>query len=404
MSALSFDQVCDSYVENHVPFVQQANGDKLTMPETLHRNLGSIEDREKYSPVSFTKHILGKEGLSLHTKGRSLASVTTQFKKPYQKNLLLDYWTDSYDQRSPSPLVHNISYEDWGALTSLTPGEAWRMFTDITPKLAVLEADIPMNTIVNFNVPSRSLAIRIPELIIKRGDADVEDMEEGAPPKRGRVGFAKRTVELQKAGILLELSKEMQESDDMGVDIVAMFFARVGVEDEIEMVNELVKTARTGQTLQYAASPSTPYDLTKGFDILRIQAFFPRGKRADRVLGAKNPVLQYIDGLSRLYADQDTSTAGARNVAQPTLINSQSRFPRAGYLQGQDATDAGLVDNQLLIIDSMNTLGVGTYMNDPYQAENFDVVRAVTQHVLTRWWKAFLQVDAPIGLVATTHS
>ena len=412
---LSFQQVASSYKQNCKTFVDIANGKNISMTQTLHNSITDFSDREKFQHADVSKHILANDGLSVVSYGRNIASPVCDFKHAYQKNLLVDRWDDAYDGKlyrmPPMHLLQQFN-EAGASLTGLSPGEAWRLWTDIQPKMAVLQADIPLTALVNFRVPSRSLAGRIPEIVIKRMDADPEDMDEGAPPKRGRVGFRKGSVEMQKAGILLELTKEFRENDDIGVDVVSMFFERVGVVDEIEIVSAMIKIAKDAAGAAKEKAGGGKYNMNDPRDILELQSVFGRGKRVDRVFGKKKPVLDYIHGVGKAYGSgQNTygpaggAAGGGRYIADPALINAQSRPTMAGYLvdgEGageRDATNAGLTDDgELLLIDSMNTLGMLTYQGDPYEAENFDVVRAIHQHVLTRWWAGFNQVDAPIYL------
>ena len=397
---LSFQQVAASVKENCEPFVAIAKGKNISYTQAVYEAVQDYSDREKYQHADVSKHILASDGLRTVTVGRSIASPIKEFKRAYQQNFLMDYWDGKYDRgfyRVPAPM--QAQFEDPSTLSGMTAGEAWRLFTDLQPKLAVLEPDIPMTAVVNFSVPSRSLAGRIPEMTIR--NSTPQEMEEGAAPKRGIVKFRKDTVNMEKAGILLEISKESDDNQDISVDVVGMFMERSGVQDEIQIVNGIVKLAAedTGENVIELDLELGANDDITGRKILDIQAVFGRGKRADRVLGVKADVLDYIDALSRAYPMQDRVTAAAAAISQPPLINSMSRPTLAGYLDGQDATDAGLAVGTLVLIDSMNTLGVLTYQNDPYSAENFDVIRAVHQHVTTRWHAGFLQVDAPIAKV-----
>ena len=153
-----------------------------------------------------------------------------------------------------------------------------------------------------------------------------------------------------------------------------------------------------------------------GRNILEMQSVFKRGRRADRVVGTKRAILDYVDALSRAYADQDTMTRGAASLAQPMVINSMSRPTLAGWLDDvtdtagpnkghNDAEEAGFTvgtgadqSHELLLLDSMNSMGLITYQGDPYMAENFDVIRNVHQHVTTRWHASYVQVDAPLAI------
>lgn len=392
---LSFQQVAASYKENCKPFVEIAQGKKISMTQAIHEQIADFSDREKYHHKDIEKHILATDGLRTVTSGRNYASTIKEFKYAYQQNLLMDYWEKKYDRgfyRVPAMMKQN--FEDASTLSGQTAGEAWRMYTDIQPKLAVLEPDIPMTAIVNFSVPSRSLAGRIPEITIT--NATPQEMSEGAAPKKGIVKFRKGSVEMEKAGILLEISRESDDNQDIGVDVVGMFMERSGVQDEIDIVNGLIKLV-TAATVPARLNINVGNNELTGREILDIQSVFSRGKRADRVIGGKNRVLTYVDALSKAYVMQDRTTAGAAAISQLGLINAMSRPTLAGYLDGTDATDAGIADDKLYLIDSMNTLGVLTYQGDPYSAENFDTIRAVHQHVVTRWHAGFLQVDAPIA-------
>ena len=212
---------------------------------------------------------------------------------------------------------------------------------------------------------------------------------------------------MDKAGILLELSEEMEGNDaPYGVDLVSMFMERAGVDDEIEIVAEVIKKAKE------AAGTAEPIGAMTGRQILEMQSVFKRGRRADRFVGTKKAILDYVDALSRAYVDQDTMTRGATSVAQPMVINSMSRPTLAGWLDDEadttgpnqghnDAEDAGFNvtnKNEILALDSMNSMGLLTYQGDPYQAENYDVIRNVHQHVTTRWHASYVQVDAPLKI------
>ena len=407
----SFQQIASSVKENCKPFVDIAQGKNISYTQAILESVTDYSDREKYQHADVSKHILASDGLRTSTVGRSVASPVKDFEKAYQQNFLFDYWDSRYDRgfyQVPGPM--QAQFNDPSTLSGMTAGEAWRLFTDMQPRLAVLEPDIPMTAIVNFNVPSASLAGRIPEIIIR--NSTPQEMEEGAAPKKGVVKFRKGTVDMDKSGILLEISRESSDNQDVSVDIVGMFMERAGVEDEIQMVNGLIKIVKDKEkvgditldvkTINLGVASA---DMT-GRHILEIQAAFGRGKRADRVLGKKAEVLDYVDALARAfgqgagtYGSQDGTTTAGQLTSQPVLINAQSRPTLAGYLDGQDATDAGLENNKLYLIDSRNTLGVLTHQNDPYTAENVDVIRAVHQHVLTRWHAGFLQVDAPIAEV-----
>lgn len=408
--SLSFQQVASSVKENCVPFVDIAKGKNISYTQAILESVTDYSDRENYQHADVSKHILASDGLRTATVGRSIASPIKAFEKAYQQNFLFDYWDGRYDRgfyQVPGPM--RAQFNDPATLSGMTAGEAWRLFTDMQTKAAVLEPDIPMTSIVNFNVPSMSLAGRIPEIVFR--NATPQEMEEGAAPKKGTVKFRKGTVEMDKSGILLEISRESSDNQDISVDVVGMFMERAGVEDEIQIVNGLAKIVvdqeANGVELRVVEiNIGVTSEVLTGRHILEIQGAFGRGKRADRVLGRKKEVLDYVDALAKAfgqgagtYGSQDATTTAGQLVSQPVLINSQSRPTLAGYFDGQDATDAGVEANKLYLIDSMNTLGVLTYQNDPYTAENTDVIRAVHQHVMTRWHAGFLQVDAPIAEV-----
>ena len=358
------------------------------------------------------KHIFAADGLRLVSYGRNIASPIIKFQHAYQKNLLMDYWDKKYQRKfMRMPPIPQVQFNEVGTQTSLTPGEAWRLYTDITPKVAVLEPDIPLASIASTSFPSMSKIARIPEITISRNDASMDDVEEGALPKKGRISFRKSAEEMDKAGILLELSDEMQGNDaPYGIDLVSTFMERAGVDDEIEIVAEVIKKAKTA-----AGNAIKDLELT-GRNILEMQSVFKRGRRADRVIGTKRAVLDYIDSLSRAYEDQDNITRGATALAQPMIINSMSRPTLAGWLDDvadtkgpneghNDAQEAGFVvgtgddqGHELLWMDSMNSMGLITYQGDPYQAENYDVIRNVHQHVMTRWHASYVQVDAPLAI------
>ena len=410
---ISFSEALSSVKENQKPFVSIANEESIDFSEAVFQAVNKTEDVQKYTPRDVIKHLFAADGLRLVSYGRNIASPINKFKEAYQKNLLMDYWDKKYERKfMRMPPIPQMQFNEVGTQTSLTPGEAWRLYTDITPKVAVLEPDIPLSSIVSTSFPSMSKIARIPEITISRNDAAMDDIEEGALPKKGRISFRKSAEEMDKAGILLELSDEMQGNDaPYGVDLVSVFMERAGVDDEIEIVAEVIKKAKAQATVV----GGTAKELT-GRNILEMQSSFKRGRRADRVLGTKTAVLHYVDGLSRAYGDQDTMTRGAASLAQPMVINSMSRPTLAGWLDDvadtagpneghNDAEDAGFDvanKNELLWLDSMNSMGLITYQGDPYQAENYDVIRNVHQHVMTRWHASYTQVDAPLIIYKVT--
>ena len=408
---MSFSEAISSVKENCEPFVSVANEECIDFSEAVFQAVNESSDIQKYQPRDVIKHVFSADGLRLVSGGRSIASPVNKFTKAYQKNFLIDYWDKKYDRKLfRMPPMIPTQYNEAGYQTTLTPGEAWRLYTDIQPKIAVLEPDIPLSSLVMTSFPSNTKIARIPEISINRSDASLEEVEEGALPKRGRIKFGKTSEEMTKAGILLELTEEMQGNDaPYGVDLVSMFMERAGVDDEIDIVAEVIQKAKTA-----AGTPrngTTELSLT-GRNIIEMQSVFKRGRRADRVVGPKKAVLDYIDGLSRAYVDQDGSTRASQSMSQPMVINSMSRPTMAGWLDDVDSTekvdmgrndagDAGFdttEKNELLWIDSMNSLGLITYQGDPYSAENFDVIRNIHQHVTTRWHASYVQVDAPLAI------
>lgn len=409
---MSFSEVINSVKENQEPFVAAANAESIDFSEAIFQAVNKTEDVQKYTPRDVIKHMFAIDGIRLVSYGRNIASPIVKFKEPYQKNLLMDYWDKKYQRKfMRMPPIPQVQFNEVGTQTSLTPGEAWRLYTDITPKVAVLEPDIPLASIVSTSFPSMSKIARIPEIVISRNDASMDDTEEGALPKKGKISFRKSAEEMDKAGILLELSEEMQGNDaPYGVDLVSMFMERAGVDDEIEIVAEVIKKAVEAAKTAQGGNAESIGALT-GRLILKMQSVFKRGRRADRFIGPKTAVLNYIDALSRSYSDQDTMTRGAASLAQPAILNSMSRPTLAGWLDDEadtsgpneghtDSIDAGFAaaDNELLALDSMNSMGLITYQGDPYQAENYDVIRNVHQHVMTRWHASYVQVDAPLRL------
>ena len=259
-----------------------------------------------------------------------------------------------------------------------------------------------------------SKVARIPEIVISRDDVSYEEMEEGAMPKRARLRFRKDSASMEKAGILLELTDEFQGNESpYGVDLVSAVMERAGVDDEIDIVADVIKKAVAAAKTAQGGNAIDKAALT-GKKILEMQSVFKRGRRADRFVGPKTAVLNYVDALSRSYADQDTMTRASMALAQPMIINSMSRPTLVGWLDDvadtsgpnkghNDAEDAGFLvgnnqKNELLAMDSMNSMGLITYQGDPYMAENFDVIRNVHQHVTTRWHASYVQVDAPLAL------
>ena len=404
---ISFSEAINSVKENQEPFVAAANAESIDFSEAIFQAVNKTEDVQKYTPRDVIKHMFAIDGIRLVSYGRNIASPIVKFKEPYQKNLLMDYWDKKYQRKfMRMPPIPQVQFNEVGTQTSLTPGEAWRLYTDITPKVAVLEPDIPLASIASTSFPSMSKIARIPEIVISRNDASMDDLEEGALPKKGKISFRKSAEEMDKAGILLELSEEMQGNDaPYGVDLVSMFMERAGVDDEIEIVAEVIKKAKA------AAGTAVDKGAMTGKAILEMQSVFKRGRRADRFIGAKTAILNYIDALSRAYLDQDTMTRGAASLSQPMVINSMSRPTLAGWLDDEadtsgpneghtDSVDAGFAatNNEILALDSMNSMGLITYQGDPYQAENYDVIRNVHQHVMTRWHASYVQVDAPLAL------
>lgn len=413
---ISFGEAINSVRENNEPFVAYANEESVNFSEAVFSIVNKTEDVQKYTPADVMKHVFTQDGIRLVSFGRNIASPLAKFEKAYQKNFLMDYWDGKYQRKflrmPPMAQFQMQQFNAAGSQTSLTPGEAWRLYTDISPKVAVLEPDIPLASIVVTTFPSNTKIARIPEITITRQDASMDDVEEGALPKKGKIAFRKSAEEMDKAGILLELTDEMQGNDaPYGVDLVSMFMERAGVDDEIEIVAEVIKKALA----EAGARPDDVITLS-GREILDLQSSFKRGRRADRVIGPKTAVLDYVDALSRAYRNQDNSTAAARELAQPMVINSMSRPTLAGWLDDvadtsgpnkghNDALDAGFEDggtvttDDLLLMDSMNSMGLITYQGDPYQAENYDVIRNVHQHVMTRWHASYVQVDAPLRRV-----
>ena len=405
---ISFAEALSSVRENQEPFVALANEESIDYSEAVFQIVNKTEDVQKYSPRDVIKHLFAADGLRLVSYGRNIASPIVKFKEVYQKNLLMDYWDKKYQRKfMRMPPIPQVMFNEVGTQTSLTPGEAWRLYTDITPKVAVLEPDIPLASISSTTFPSMSKIARIPEITIRRVDASMDDVEEGALPKRGKISFRKSAEEMDKAGILLELSDEMEGNDaPYGVDLVSMFMERAGVDDEIEIVAEVIKKAKASAGTAEAIGAMT------GRKILEMQSVFKRGRRADRFIGTKTAVLNYVDALSRAYVDQDSMTRGAASVAQPMVINSMSRPTLAGWLDDvadtkgpneghNDAEDAGFNvtnKNEVLALDSMESMGLLTHQGDPYMAENYDVIRNVHQHVTTRWHASYVQVDAPLAL------
>ena len=412
---VSFSEAIASVKENCEPFVSLANEECMDFSEAVFQAVNDSNDIQNYQPRDVIKHVFSGDGLRLVSHGRSQASSVNKFKSAYQKNFLIDYWDRQYDRklfRMP-PMAIPTQFNEAGYQTSLTPGEAWRLYTDMSPKVAVLEPDIPLASLVTTTFPSNSKIARIPEITITRRDAEMEELEEGALPKRGKIRFGKTSEEMTKAGILLELTDEMQGNDaPYGVDLVSVFMRRAAVDDEIDIVAEVITKAKaSGLLIDLTDSTLT---LT-GRNILEMQGTFKRGRRADRVIGPKKAVLDYVDGLSRAYLDQDSMTRGAQTMAQPMIINNMSRPTLAGWLDDVDSTqevdkgrndarDAGFVSggnvvrDELLWIDSQNSMGIVTYQGDPYSAENFDVIRNIHQHVTTRWHASYVQVDAPLAL------
>ena len=407
---ISFSEALSSVKENCEPFVAMANEECMDFSEAVYSAVNDTNDVQKYQPRDVIKHTFAADGIRLVSHGRSQASIIPKFKHPYQKNMLTEYWDGCYDRKfMRRPPLIPAQYDAGGYQTQLTPGEAWRLYTDIQPKMAVLEPDIPLASLVSTTFPSNSKIARIPEIRIRRNDASMEEIEEGALPKKGRIGFSKTSEEMTKAGILLELSDEFQGNDaPYGVDLVSMFMERAGVDDEIDIVAEVIKKALT-------AAGAAKADLAlNGRNILEMQSVFKRGKRADRVVGTKRAILDYIDALSKAYPDQDLNTRGSQAMAQPMIINNMSRPTLAGWLDDvtstddvdkgiNDAQEAGFTvgtgddqSHQLLWMDSMNSMGLITYQGDPYSAENFDVIRNIHQHVTTRWHAEYMQVDAPL--------
>lgn len=410
---ISFAEALSSVRENQEPFVACANEESIDYSEAVFQIVNKTEDVQKYSPRDVIKHIFAADGLRLVSYGRNIASPIVKFKETYQKNLLMDYWDKKYQRKFfRMPPIPQVQFNEVGTQTSLTPGEAWRLYTDITPKVAVLEPDIPLASITSTTFPSMSKIARIPEISISRNDAAMDDVEEGALPKKGRISFRKSAEEMDKAGILLELSDEMQGNDaPYGVDLVSVFMERAGVDDEIEIVAEVIKKALAAAKTAQGGN-AIDKGVMYGKEILEMQSVFKRGRRADRFVGTKTAILNYVDALSRAYLDQDTMTRGATSLAQPMVINSMSRPTLAGWLDDvadttgpneghNDAQEAGfdVTDkDEILAMDSMNSMGLITHQGDPYQAENYDVIRNVHQHVMTRWHASYVQVDAPLAL------
>lgn len=408
--ALSF--VKDPNSGFHAETVAKANEECMDFSEAVFSAVNDTNDTQKYQPRDVIKHTFSQDGLRLVSHGRSQASIVAKFQKPYQKNMLTEYWDGRYDRKfMRRPPMVPMQFNEAGYQTSLTPGEAWRLYTDIQPKMAVLEPDIPLSALVSTSFPSNSKIARIPEIKITRADASQEEIEEGALPKRGRIKFSKTSEEMTKAGILLELSDEFQGNDaPYGVDLVSMFMERAGVDDEIDIVAQVIKKALS------SAGTAKADLMLNGRNILEMQSVFKRGRRADRVVGTKRAILDYIDALSKAYADQDMMTTGAMALNQPMILNSMSRPTLAGWLDDKDSTedvdkgvndagDAGFTtgtgvdeSHQLLWMDSMNSMGLITYQGDPYSAENFDVIRNIHQHVTTRWHAEYVQVDAPLAI------
>ena len=409
---LSFAEALSSVKENCEPFVAMANEECMDFSEAVFSAVNDTNDVQKFQPRDVIKYTFSQDGIRLVSHGRSQASIIAKFQKPYQKNMLTEYWDGRYDRKfMRRPPMVPTQFNEAGYQTALTPGEAWRLYTDIQPKMAVLEPDIPLSSLVMTAFPSNSKIARIPEISIKRSDASMEEVEEGALPKRGKIRFAKSSEEMTKAGVLLELSDEFQGNDaPYGIDLVSLFMERAGVDDEIDIVADVIKKALAGAGTVVA-------DLVlNGRNILEMQGVFKRGRRGDRVVGTKRAVLDYVDALSKAYPDQDMSTTGAMGLSQPMILNSMSRPTLAGWLDDKDSTedvdkerndaqDAGFTvgtgddqSHQLLWMDSMNSMGLITYQGDPYSAENFDVIRNIHQHVTTRWHAEYVQVDAPLAI------
>ena len=149
-------------------------GQKIDFSEAVFQAVTNTADRQKYHARDVIKHVFSQDGLRVVSHGRNIASRIADFKTTYQKNFLIDYWDKKYERKfMRRPPMTPVQFDDAGYQTSLTPGEAWRLYTDITPKIAVLEPDIPLASLVTTSFPSMSKVARIPEIVISRDDVSL---------------------------------------------------------------------------------------------------------------------------------------------------------------------------------------------------------------------------------------
>ena len=435
------DTVFDGLKHNPEEFIVEARGRRMSLGTLLQQKCPTRQ--ASYSHPIVVRDFLAREGLTLRPQGRKPSSRIGDFQEPHQKALLGDHYDDIFQRSfSGNPGYRDYeynTYEDKELAEKLELREsglaltAFQAHTPFRPRqTGALEydmymAEVPYADLVREVDVLDAIDTQIPVVEVPKDQLLMQETPEGDDPPRVIIGHKTKTATMYRYAITLSLTDMVANNrNSVLVSAIEREIMWIGVRYD-QMFS--YKIARRIMAMAHAAvggiaKPIADTDLTAD-GILTMQSSFSDGRMADRVIGAKTPVLKYIGALSSIFGGtansigwaDGTGSEAQRIIAQPVLGNRMSRPERAYYFTDESAidseedigdseTDTALPKrtlaaadwkDELFWYDSMRCLTRLEYVGGVYDQMSTDAPKALHERTFARWLGYYEQEDPAVA-------
>ena len=431
------DTVFDGLKHNPEEFVTEARGRRMSLGTLLQQKCPTRG--ASYSHPIVVRDFLAREGLSLRPQGRKPSSRIGEFQQPHQKALLGDHYDDIFQRSfSGNPGYRDYeysSYEDRELAEKLElreSGLALTAFQSHTPfrprQTGALEydmymAEVPYSDLAREVDVLDAIDTQIPVVEVPKDQLLMQETPEGDDPPRVIIGHKTKNATMYRYAITLSLTDMVANNrNSVLVSAIEREIMWIGVRYDQMFSYKIARRIMAMADDAVGGISRASKDLDAD-GILDMQSSFTDGRMADRIIGAKEPVLKYIAALSAIFggtanqigwADGSGSEAH-RIIAQPVLGNRMSRPERAYYFTdttalaaeddiGDSETDTALPerslnadwDDDLVWYDSMRSITRLEYVGGVYDQMSTDAPKALHERTFARWLGYYEQEDPAV--------
>ena len=437
------DTVFEGLKSNPEEFIVEARERRMSLGGLLQEKCPTRN--ASYAHPIVTRDFLARDNLSLRPRGRKPSSTIGDFKTPYQKALLGDHYDDIFQRSFSSEQGYRdyvySSHEDRELAAKLETREsgmaltAFQSHTPFRPRTTgeleydMYMAEVPYADLVREVDVLDGIDTQIPVVDIPKDELLMRETPQGIDPPRVTIGHKTKQATMYRYAITLSLTDMVANSrNSVLVSAIEREVMWIGVRYDQMFSYKIAK--RIMRMAKQSAGGIAPVASTQldAAGIIRMQNSFSDGRMADRVIGAKTPVLDYIAALSAVFGSATRTVGWAdgqgseahRILSQPILGNRMSRPEKAYYFtdtaaliaeedfagEGADtalpdrsgSTDivAADLNDELYWYDSMRALTRLEYVGGVYDQMSMDAPKALHERTFARWLGYYEQEDPSV--------